>query len=289
MALSRRWKLAIVVLALCCPSLFIPIPALAYLILAFLLWISLNPERRTVALVVLAVYWPTLFILAHIPVPQLVRRAGVSDKALHFLAYLILTFLLWFVFNPDRRAHWRKAGVWWALLTVVVYGIIDELLQKYVGRTCDVGDLGADLAGAFTGLIVLSLFSFWPAATAVLGIVIFGLSNVARVNPAELLPLTNAMFHLFAYAGFTFLWIRCISPVASLKPPGPKWMMAAPALPVALLLAVKGYSARLGRGFGIQEVILSVAGIAVVVGIVCAASFLRRGRLKTQEPSSDDN
>jgi len=246
-------------------------------------------RHRKLAVISLLIYWPTLFILAHIPIPRLVRSAGVSDKALHFLAYLILTFLLWFVFNPDRKAHWRKASVWWALLTVLLYGIIDEILQKYTGRTCDAGDLGADLAGAFSGLIVLSLFSFWPAATVVLGIVIFGLSNVARANPAELLPRTNAMFHLFAYASFTYLWIRCISPVASLKPPGPKWMMAAPALPVALLLAVKGYSARLGRGFGIQEVILSVAGIAAVVGIVWAASFLRRGRLKTQEPSPDDN
>ena len=289
MALSRRWKLAIVALVLCCPSLFIPIPALAYLILAFLLWISSNPERRTAALVVLAVYWPTLFILAHIPIPRLVRSAEVSDKALHFLAYLILTFLLWFVFNPDRKVRRRKAAFCWVVLVAAIYGVVDEVLQGYVGRSCDVTDFGADLVGVLTGLIVLSLFSFWPAATVVLGIVIFGLSNVARVNPAELLPLTNAMFHLFAYAGLTFLWIRCISPVASLKPPGPKWMMAAPALPVALLLAVKGYSARLGRGFGIQEVILSVAGIAVVVGIVWATSYLRRGRLKTQEPSPDDN
>jgi len=246
-------------------------------------------RHQKLAIVSLLIYWPTLFILAHIPVPQLVRSAGVSDKALHFLAYLILTFLLWFVFNPDRKARRRKAAFCWVAFVAATYGIVDELLQGYVGRSCDVTDFGADLAGAFTGLIVLSLFSFWPAATVVLGIVIFGLSNVARVNPAELLPLTNAVFHLFAYAGFTFLWIRCISPVASLKPPCPKWMMAAPALPVALLLAVKGYSASLGRGFGIQEVILSVAGIAVVVGIVWAASFLRRGRLKTQEPSPDDN
>ncbi len=244
---------------------------------------------RKLAIVSLLIYWPTLFILAHVPVPRLVRSAEVSDKALHFLAYLILTFLLWFVFNLDRKARRRRAAVCWVVLVAATYGIVDEVLQGYVGRSCDVMDFGADLAGVLTGLIVLSLFSFWPAAAVVLGIVIFGLSNVARVNPAELLPLTNAMFHLFAYAGFTFLWICCIRPFASLIPPSPKWLMAAPALPVALLLVVKGYSARLGRGFAIQEVILSLAGIAVVVGIVWAASFFRRNRLKTQEPSPDDN
>ena len=50
--------------------------------------------RRKLTVIVLALYWPSLFILAHIPIPKVVREADVSDKSLHFLAYLLLTFLL---------------------------------------------------------------------------------------------------------------------------------------------------------------------------------------------------
>jgi len=64
--------------------------------------------QQKIIIILLAFYWPILFILAHIPIPQYVRKAGVSDKSLHFLAYLILTFLLWFAIRPDEKVKWRS-------------------------------------------------------------------------------------------------------------------------------------------------------------------------------------
>lgn len=248
-------------------------------------------RRRKLAIISLAIYWPSLFVLAHIPVPDVVRKAGVSDKALHFLAYLTLVFLFWIALNPESRVRWRKAAVWWALLTVVAYGIIDELLQGYVGRSCDVEDFGADLAGAFTGFILLTLFAFWPAAVVVGGAIIFGLTNITRTSLSELQPVINAMFHLFGYAVFTLVWVRCmvrpqVRRLGSLGASNCKWLTAALGLPVVLLLAVKGCSIWLGREFPILDVILAVAGIVAAVGIAGRAVLIRQP--KTQESSGDD-
>ena len=234
-------------------------------------------HRQKLTIVFLLFYWPTLFILAHIPIPLFVRRAGVSDKSLHFLAYLILVFLLWFAISPDRKVNWRRAAVWWILLVMVWYGAFDEWLQTRVGRNGDVADFLADLAGTLTGLILFSFFTFWPVLLVVTGITIFLLTNLARVNPADLLPITNTVFHPFAYGFFTMLWIRHIHHFLSIKAPQLKWLIVTLALPTGLLIVAKIYSVISGRYFGIWDVILSAIGIvAVVVTIFLTALFRRR-------------
>ena len=243
-------------------------------------------HRQKLTIISLLFYWPVIFILAHVPIPLFVRRAGVSDKSLHFLAYLILVFLLWFAISPDRKVNWRKAAVWWILLVMVWYGAFDEWLQVYVGRNPDVMDFFADLVGALAGLILLSIFSFWSASLVVTGITIFLLTNLARANPAELLPITNAVFHPFAYGFFTMLWIRHIHHFLSMKAPQPKWLIVASALPIAFLLSVKLFSVISGRYFGVWDVIISIVGIAAVVVTVFLIALFRKTqetRLKTQD------
>ncbi|MBA7482242.1 hypothetical protein ES707_17725 [subsurface metagenome] len=241
-------------------------------------------RRQKITIILLVFYWLSFFILAHIPVPGLVRKAGVSDKGLHFLAYLILVFLLWFAVSPDQKVVWRKAVVWWVFIALAGYGVVDELLQGVTGRNCDVMDIIADIAGMFTGLILLSVFTFWPAALLVTGTVIFGITNITRANLAELVPVTNAMFHLFAYPIFSMLWICYMHLYLSIKPPKSKWLMAALAVPIGLLLTVKLFSVILGKGFGLREVIISVVGIAAVVVI----TYLIALSHKTIKPRTQD-
>ncbi len=233
--------------------------------------------RQKLVVIFLLVYWPALFILAHIPIPLLIRRAGVSDKCIHFLAYLILVFLLWFATNPDKKVIWRKAAAWWVFAAMIGYGIADELSQSYVGRTCDVRDFGADVAGVVAGLVVLSLFTFWPASLLVAAVTIFGLTNVSRANLAELLPVTNAAFHLFSYAIFTMLWLQLVNLRLASKPPQLIWLITASALPAGFLLVVKLFSTILGRDFRFLDVILAAGGIvAVVVTIYLTTLFRQR-------------
>ncbi len=246
---------------------------------------------QKVTIISLVFYWSIFFILAHIPVPLLVRRAGVSDKGLHFLAYLILVFLLWFAINPpgrNKKVNWRRAGVWWVFFVVTGYGVLDELLQGFTGRNCDVMDIVADIAGTFTGLILLSVFTFWPAALLVTGTIIFGITNITRANLAELVPVTNAMFHLFAYPFFSMLWICYMRLFLSLKPPKAKWLIAALAGPTGLLLIVKLFSVILGKGFGLREVIVSLVGIAAVPLLVAGRGYLVALFHKTQDNRTEN-
>ncbi|MFC1677034.1 VanZ family protein [Planctomycetota bacterium] len=216
--------------------------------------------RQKLTLTTLALYWPVLFILAHIPIPRLLRQAHVSDKNLHFMAYLILIFLAWFSIRPDKKVNWRKAAVWWVLAVMVGYGILDELLQGYVGRSCDLRDLLADIEGIMAGLLLFTLLTFWPALLMVTGIAIFLLTNLAKVNPADLLPVATPVFYFFAYAFLTIVWIQC----KQLTVDKLKDFVTTLALPSAFLLVVKGFTIILNRNFALYEMTISAAGILVV-------------------------
>jgi len=240
-------------------------------------------RQHKLIIISLVFYWVALFILAHIPIPQLVRKADVSDKGLHLLAYMILSFLLASAINPNKKVNWRKAAVWWVLLVIVWYGVIDELLQGYVaGRSSDIKDFVADLAGTFTGAILLSVFTFWSASLVVTGVTIFGLTNIARANLADLLPGINTAFHLFAYAFFTLVWIQYMRSRETrdekrgtkIAAPKPRWLIAASILPAGLLVSVKLGSLALGRSFAITDVIVSAIGVAAVVGTIFVSRLL---------------
>ena len=238
--------------------------------------LSLRPKLTIISLLL---YWPGVFILAHIPIPQLVYKAQVSDKSLHFLAYLVLVFLLWFAISPNKKVNWRKAAVWWVLFVAVWYGVVDEWLQSYVGRTCDIMDFFADLAGTLAGLILFSFFTFWPVLLVVMGTTIFTLTNFTRANLADLVPITNAMFHLFAYGFFTMLWLQYIHLFLPMKAPKPKWMIAALVLPVCFLLTVKLFSVIFGKDFVVQDVIISAVVIITVVATIYLIALCRKASL----------
>ena len=239
--------------------------------------------RQKLTVISLLLYWPGIFILAHIPIPQLVYKARVSDKALHFLVYFILVFLLWSAIRPDKKVNWRRATVWWVLFVVVWYGVFDEWLQTYTGRTCDAVDFLSDLAGALTVLILLSFFSFWPALLVTTGITIFLLTNLPRTELAVLMPVANAVFHLVAYALFTVRWIRYMYLFLSLKAPGRKWLLAALALPTGLLAVVKSFSVICGKQLEVRSLILSAAAIAVVVFTFYLTALYRQNSAHKQD------
>jgi VanZ family protein len=233
-------------------------------------------SRQKLVLILLAVYWLALFVLAHIPIPLFVRQAGVSDKTLHFLAYLILVFLLWVTVSRDKKVDWRRAIVWWVLLSVLGYGAVDELLQGCVGRSCDVRDFAADLAGVLAGLILLSFFTFWPAVFIVAGATIFGLTNISRVNLSTFLPVASAMFHLFSYAIFTMLWLQIVHLYCAVSPPKVRWVIVGLVVPIGFLSAVKLFSAIVGRSLGLRDVILAAVGIVVVVSTFYLTTLFRQ-------------
>lgn len=237
--------------------------------------------RQKLTTIPILLYWPAIFVLTHIPVPRMIfKNIQASDKTLHYLGYLILAFLLWFAIGPGKKVNWCRAAGWWALFVMVVYGAVDEWLQGFVGRDPDAMDFLANLAGSLTGLILLSIFPFWPTSLALTGAAIFVLTNLMQTNLADQLPEINTAFYLCAYALFSLLWIKYARQLFSIKAPQPKWLIGALAVPIGFLLGVELFCVIANDGFKLQNVFISLIGIAAVVFIIFLIALL------TQHPNN---
>lgn len=235
-----------------------------------------SSRRKKLVIIPILLYWPAIFTLTHIPIPKMIGQFPISDKNLHCLAYLILVFLLWFAISPFEKVSWRRPAVWWILLVVVWYGVIDEWLQGYVGRNPSVTDFFADMAGAFIGLILLSIFPFWPVCLVLTGASIFVLSNLMNAGIADQLPVLNTAFHLFAYGLFSLLWTQYMHYLLPIRAPQPGWLIGAMALPILLLLGMESFSAVAGSGFRACNIITSLTAIAVVIAAFYLTALFRR-------------
>ena len=221
--------------------------------------------RKKINIVILAVYWPLLFVVAHIPIPQVVYEAQVSDKSLHFLAYLILVFLLWFAFCPDTRVNPRNKAFWWVIIIMISYSAADEVLQSYVGRMCDLKDFLANLAGISTAMLLMSLCTFWPSLLVVTATAIFLLVNLANTNIADLMLLVSVAFYVVSYAVFTIFWIAYLKQRNTTKLSKLRYFGFVAIVPFALLTVVEASSVMLGKYFGSFRLITSLVGICIVI------------------------
>lgn len=240
-------------------------------------------RQRTISIISLALYWPVLLVFAHIPVPESVRRANVSDKSLHFLAYLVLAFLLWFSVKPDEKVNWRKKTVWLILIALTIYGVVDEVVQSCIGRTCDAMDVASNFTGALLSLLLLTFISFNPGALIVAGIVIFAVANISKANLAEMFPLVYGIFNFFTYVIFTVFWILNMNRLFMKKHASIQWLIFAMGVPLIFLLIVKISSLLLDREISMQDIVVPVIAIEVVSGAGCLINIFLSGEKKASE------
>jgi len=220
-------------------------------------------RRHKTVLLVLGVYWPLIFWLTHIPVPDVARQSGMSDKTMHVLAYFALTFLVWFAISPYHKVRWNRPKAWLVLIGVLCYGVIDEYLQSRIGRSSDVMDFVANLFGVVLGLGLLSILGFWSgllAASAVFIFVISNMSNLLLLYPEYHL---NTAFHFTAYTAFTLIWIQYLDrrdnpPTGRVFP----WI-----LPVLLLSVVNATALIFDGQFGWIDVAAALLGICLAISI----------------------
>ena len=224
-------------------------------------------RRHKYIIAALAVYWPALFILTHIPVPQLARQSGMSDKTMHVLAYMVLTFLAWLALSPYKKVNWRQVRVWAILAVIVWYGFFDEWLQGHVGRSAHLMDFYADLVGALAGLAIMSIFSFWPGLLALTGILIFTVTNLSRIDTLWQIPYLNTAFHFTGYAFFTLVWIQFMHRFVTGLNSQVKWLLAALSMPFGLLCLVKACSVLMGKNVGSIDCLTALTAIVSAVFI----------------------
>lgn len=194
-------------------------------------------RRHKYILLALGIYWPLLFFLTHIPVPDIAGRSGMSDKTMHVLAYLVLVFFVWLAVKPYEQVKWNRPAAWAVLAAVVLYGLADELLQMFAGRSPQTGDVLADLAGAVIGLAILSVVSFWPALLSVSAIFIFVISNKSHLPSLYPQYHSETVFHFTAYTALTLIWIQHLYRQGR-APHSARRLLAAVAFPLGLLFFV---------------------------------------------------
>jgi len=103
------------------------------------------------------VYWAGLFFVTHLPLPKL-PYVPVTDKTAHLVSYFLLACALMVSLTLSRRSRWRADDpAVLVLVMLMLYGAIDEISQIPVGRSCEMADWCADIAGAAAGVVLVSL------------------------------------------------------------------------------------------------------------------------------------
>lgn len=218
-------------------------------------------QRHRIMPIVATVYWLTLAVVTHIPIPDWVRKTGFSDKTMHYLAYFILTCLLWSAISPYKKADWRRLRVWRVILTVVIYGALDETLQGYLGRSADVQDFFADVLGALAGFAVLSFFSF-PHTILLLAITsMFILPSIAKSGLVTAAGLCDKGINFVAYTLLTIGWVHYKRTILKLDVGKIYSAVTSLLLPVTVLICVKLFCIFKGRNFEASSMVFAAAGI----------------------------
>ena len=108
-----------------------------------------------------AAYWVVLFVLTHTP-PRHMPPGPASDKLMHFLAYLVLSFLLGTTLYLALPGQRRRLPLL-VLVLGAAYGALDELTQPFSGRMAEWGDWWADMAGvAAVAAVLFVLVRLFP-------------------------------------------------------------------------------------------------------------------------------
>ena len=120
--------------------------------------------KSRLALLVLCVYWLTIFILSHLPKDYVPSGWKVSGKFHHLGAYVVLTFLVFLNAGLIRNVSLRFKKTWLMIGVVIAYGALDEFLQAFIpGRRGSPRDWAVDVIACLlcVGMLLLSQ-RLWP-------------------------------------------------------------------------------------------------------------------------------
>ncbi len=231
--------------------------------------------RHKFAIAALVLYWPAIFAATHLPIPDMVQRAGVNDKMIHFLAYLILTLFFWLALSPHKKVNWLKWPVWLTFGVAIFYGAMDETLQGFVGRSTDLADFLANMVGVITCLIILTFFSFWPALMIVSAVFLYILPNFSTGYLLIQNQMLNTAFHFIGFAGFTMIWVQVLEKFLPMHEINFKWPIVAMLIPLILLAALKLTTAIIGKNVWPIDIITAIAGVLIIIAISWPTGIFR--------------
>ena len=166
---------------------------------------------------ILIFYWLGIFAATHIPIPIWTREMGVSDKTMHFVAYMTLAFLLWFSTSFEKKADWKKLRPWLLSAIVLLYGLVDELSQYFTRRSADPRDFAANALGIAIAMAMVTVIPACHSAMILITVCPFFLPALVR---SQLIPQGSILevgVYLAGFACVTIAWIKYLSSVVGLN------------------------------------------------------------------------
>jgi len=116
---------------------------------------SIRRRRRLVTSVCVAL-WAAAAVVSHVPSDD-VPATGIGDLTAHVLGYFVMTAALWL--SLSAHGWTRKARLIGSLVIAAGYGALDETTQQFFGRTPDLIDWAADMAGAAAAVVACELLA----------------------------------------------------------------------------------------------------------------------------------
>jgi VanZ family protein len=96
-----------------------------------------------------------ILVLSLIPKPpEIPVGIHYADKIAHFIAYLVLSFLVFASVSEGKLIGAALITVLVVAVLCVVFGGLIEILQMFTGRQAELWDLVADSIGAVCGALV---------------------------------------------------------------------------------------------------------------------------------------
>ena len=225
---------------------------------------KLSKERKLFT-IVLVFYWLGIFVATHIPVPGWTRKMGMSDKTMHFAAYLILTLLLWFSINFEQKANWKKLWPWLLSVIILLYGFADELLQHFTKRSIDFADFVANALGLAAAMAVITLLPGRHAIMILATVCPFFLPAIVR---SQLITQNSPLEGLSYLAGFaivTIAWAKYLSWVHNLNFRQLKYMPLFFAGPAGTVVILKLYAGFTDKPFGTTALLIALGSIILTL------------------------
>ncbi len=100
-------------------------------------------------------WWILIATATHVRLDAQPTDVPVPDKLIHFFMYAVLGLLLPMWHGWREPLNGKQATLYFSI--IVLYAILDELLQIPVGRTAEWLDGAADLLGGASGLLTAAM------------------------------------------------------------------------------------------------------------------------------------
>lgn len=224
-------------------------------------------RKKQIVLISLVVYWLILFTLTHIPLSRdMLNELQASDKKLHFMAYMILTIILRLALIREPRISFRSKKVWMILFITIIYSVVDEVIQGWVGRSCDIHDIYANIAGIFSALVLMSIFQIYLSLLIATSLIIVIMTSAAQLQ-GKLSHLRPLVYFILSSV-FMYFWLKVLQPWKKTKVNTVTKYFIAALVPALFVSGVWYYSVMTKHSFGSIEAASSYAGQIIFLVIL---------------------